>query len=47
MGKSETAIPCSRETYERVKDLKRGGEHFDDLLNKLADAYNPAEKPNS
>ncbi len=41
MGRS--SIPCREETHERVKALKRGGETWDSLLNKMADQYDPEE----
>lgn len=40
-AKTESRIPCSKETRKRVKDLKRGGEAYDDLLRKMAEQYNP------
>jgi hypothetical protein len=38
---TETRIPCSEKTRRLVKSLKRGGESYDDLLQKMADQYNP------
>lgn len=38
---SETSIPCSGETLKRVRKLKRGGETFDQLLEKMAEQYDP------
>jgi hypothetical protein len=38
---TESRIPCSRETLETVKALKRGGENYDDLLRKMAEQYEP------
>jgi hypothetical protein len=38
---TETRIPCSRATRERVKSLKRGGESYDDLLQKMVEQYDP------
>lgn len=34
-------IPCHKETRNRVRSLKRGGESYDDLLHKMADQYDP------
>lgn len=39
MSKSDTTIPVSKETRELLQSLKRGGEHYDDLLRKMADQY--------
>jgi len=38
-------IYCSRETKERIRKLKRGGETFDALLTRMAEQYNPDEAP--
>lgn len=35
MGRAN--IKASRETYERLQALKRDGETWDDLLNRLAE----------
>jgi len=40
----QSRIPCSRETLETVKSLKRGGENYDTLLQKMADQYDPARE---
>jgi hypothetical protein len=40
-SKSETTIPVSKDTRKMVQSLKRGGEHYDDLLQKMADQYEP------
>lgn len=32
-----TSISVQRETYERVRSLKSGGETYDEVLNRLAD----------
>ena len=37
IGSMETTIPCDRGTRDRVKALKRGGERYDDVLNRLVD----------
>jgi len=34
-------IPVDPETRDRVRDLKRGQESYDDLLNRMADQYDP------
>jgi hypothetical protein len=38
---SETTIPVSKDTREKVRALKRGGEPYDDLLQKMAEQYDP------
>lgn len=38
---NESRIPCTKETRERIKSLKRGGETYDRLLSKMADQYDP------
>jgi hypothetical protein len=38
---TETRIPCSRSTRDLVRSLKRGGESYDDLLEKMAKQYDP------
>ena len=35
------SIGVKAETHERVQSLKRGGETYDELLRKMADAYDP------
>ena len=40
-SKSETTIPVSKDTRKKVQSLKRGGEHYDDLLQKMAEQYDP------
>jgi hypothetical protein len=41
-SKSETTIPCSRETRDEViRPKKRGGESYDRLLRKMAAQYDP------
>ncbi len=39
MSKSDTIISVSKETRELIQSLKRGGEHYDYLLRKMADQY--------
>jgi hypothetical protein len=41
---TESRLPCSRETLETVKSLKRGGENYDTLLRKMADQYDPTRE---
>lgn len=41
MAKAETRVPCSRETREKLRRLKRGGEAFDDLLREMVRQYDP------
>lgn len=38
---NETRIPCSRETRERVRAQKRGGENYDSVLRKMVEQYDP------
>lgn len=35
------SFPVKQETKDRVTSLKRGGESYDELLQKMADAYTP------
>jgi len=35
------SIPAKPETKDHVTSLKRGGESYDELLRKMADAYEP------
>jgi predicted CopG family antitoxin len=42
MALNETSIPCTKETREEIKSLKRGGESYNELLRKMAAQYNPA-----
>lgn len=41
---AETAIPCSRDVRDLVKEQKRGGESYDCLLKKMASQYEPYAK---
>lgn len=34
-------IKIDPSTRDRVKSLKRGGDTYDDVLQKMADQYNP------
>lgn len=38
-------IPCSRDTLDLVKSQKRGGETYDELLQKMAKQYDPRDAP--
>jgi len=40
---SDSRIPCSRSTRRLVKAQKRGGESYDELLQKMVDQYEPGE----
>jgi len=39
---TETAIPCSRDVRNLVREQKRGGESYDRLLRKMVNQYDPA-----
>jgi len=39
----DSRIPCTTETRKLVKAQKRGGESYDDLLQKMVDQYDPEE----
>lgn len=43
-NESETRIPCSQRTRQLVKAQKRGGESYDELLEKMAKQYDPDEE---
>lgn len=40
---TETRVPCSKDTREQLRACKRGGESFNDLLQKMVAQYNPDE----
>lgn len=40
---SEARIAVSTETRDRVRANKRGGETYDQLLQKMAEQYDPEE----
>lgn len=40
--KASTRIPVTNATRELVKEQKRGGETYDDLLRRMVDQYDPA-----
>lgn len=35
-------VPCSSETKTRLRASKRGGETYDELLQKMLEQYDPA-----
>jgi hypothetical protein len=37
----KTSISCRRETLEKARRKKRGGESWDSLIRKMADNYTP------
>ena len=39
----QSRIPCSRETRRLVKSQKRGGERYEELLQKMVKQYDPDE----
>jgi hypothetical protein len=41
MNPAGTSIPCSEEVRRRVKAEKRGGETYDELLQKMVEQYEP------
>lgn len=43
---TETRVPCSRETRERLAASKRGGETYDELFQKMLKQYDPDEAHN-
>lgn len=43
---SETRVPCSRETRERLWNAKQGGETFDALFRKMLEQYDPGTAEN-
>ena len=38
---SEVRIPASREARDLVREQKRGGETYDEVLRKMAEQYDP------
>jgi len=36
-----TTIPCTPETQEKIQSLKRGGESYNELLQKMIEQYEP------
>jgi hypothetical protein len=43
MADKNARIPASRETRKLVRQQKRGGESYDELLRKMAEQYEPDE----
>jgi len=43
MSQSQTTIPCKPGTLEQVRELKRGGESYDALLQQMANQYSPEQ----
>lgn len=41
MAATDTRIPCSVSTRDKIRGLKRGGETYDELLERMADQYEP------
>lgn len=41
MPKDITTIPLTKTTRDRLKALGRKGETYDELLNRIMDAYEP------
>jgi len=37
----DSRIPCTTKTRKLVKAQKRGGESYDDLLQKMVEQYDP------
>lgn len=40
---TETRVPCSQETKQRLIASKRGNDTYDDLFQKMLDQYDPEE----
>jgi hypothetical protein len=40
---TETRVPCSKDTRERLWNAKRGGESFDVLFQKMLEQYDPED----
>jgi tRNA uridine 5-carbamoylmethylation protein Kti12 len=34
-------VPCSQETLGQLRSLKRGGERYEDLLQRMINQYDP------
>lgn len=39
-----SSIPIRRKTLRRTRQLKRGGESWDQLVEKMADQYEPSDQ---
>jgi hypothetical protein len=42
MAREYTAISVTEETRDRIKSHLRGGERYDDLLQRMINQYDPA-----
>lgn len=38
---SDARVPCSYDTHGRLKEVKRDGQTFDDLLQQMLAQYDP------
>lgn len=38
---TETRVPCSKDTRERLQAAKRGGDSYDRLFRKMLEQYDP------
>lgn len=43
MARVDARIPVWSETRDRARELKRGGETWDQLLSKMVEQYDPDE----
>lgn len=43
--RQRTTITCDEETLKKVKQMKRMGESYDALLQKMVRQYDPDEAP--
>jgi len=41
---ADKRIPVTEETRERVRLLKRGGERYDETINRMVDVYEAAAR---
>ena len=39
----ETRVPCSKETRDALKSVKRGQESYEELFQKMLEQYDPEE----
>jgi predicted CopG family antitoxin len=39
-----TSISVERDTFKKAKSLKRGGESWDSLIQKMASQYDPSRE---
>ena len=42
-AKSETTLPCSKETRDRIREKKSGGEPYESVLTRLLDHYEDSD----